>query len=217
MKIGIICAMEEEIRLLVAKMTNKQEKQIAGKPYYTGQLCQHDVVLTESGIGKVQAAIATTILLAVEKVDMIVNTGSAGGIGVAYHDVDVTAFDHLPGQLPDQPQIFETDPQLVKQIKQAAQAVGLHPHVGLIVSGDQFIASRAKIKDILQVYPDALAAEMESTAIGQVATQFKKPFVIIRAMSDVGDDEANVNFDEFVVTAGRKSAQMLLTFLHALN
>lgn len=230
MKIGIICAMEEEIQLLVEKMQDKQTKEIGGKPYYIGKLCQRDVVLTQSGIGKVQAAIATTVLIAVEHVDIIVNTGSAGGIGtglhigdvvisdgVAYHDVNVTAFDHLPGQLPDQPQIFKADKELVKKIKDAAEAVNLNPHVGLIVSGDQFIANKHKIADILNIYPQALASEMESAAVGQVATQFKKPFVIIRAMSDVGDDNASVNFDDFVVEAGRKSAQMLLTFLQSLN
>jgi hypothetical protein len=84
----------------------------------------------------------------------------------------------------------------------------------LIVSGDQFIASDDAKKRILSIYPDALAAEMEGAAIGQVATQFNTPFVVIRAMSDTADGDAGQSFDEFIVDAGKRSAQMLLS-LHS--
>ncbi|MFD1430711.1 5'-methylthioadenosine/adenosylhomocysteine nucleosidase [Lacticaseibacillus mingshuiensis] len=226
MKLGIICAMEEEIRTLVNQLTDRQETLVAGQRFYSGRLAGHEVALVESGIGKVQAALTAAVLLEVFKPDLLINTGSAGGIGeglaigdvviseaVAYHDVDATAFGYLPGQLPQQPQKFEADAAAVSAIVEAARDVALTTHVGLIVSGDQFIASKDAIAKILAIYPDALASEMEGAAIGQVAHQFGVPFVIIRAMSDVGDESASVNFDDFIIDAGKQSAQMLLAYL----
>ncbi|WP_258421178.1 5'-methylthioadenosine/S-adenosylhomocysteine nucleosidase, partial [Lacticaseibacillus rhamnosus] len=112
-KVGVICAMEEEIRTLLAKQTHQQETVIASQHYFEGQIDGVDVILVQSGIGKVQAAMTTALLLATFKPDVVVNTGSAGGIGsglaigdvvissgVAYHDADATAFGYLPGQLP---------------------------------------------------------------------------------------------------------------------
>lgn len=230
MKIGVICAMEEEIRTLLPKLANKEEKVFASQHYYHGQLDGVEVTLVESGIGKVQAGMTATVLLNEYHPDVLINTGSAGGIGtglaigdvvisdeVAYHDVDATAFGYLPGQLPQQPQRFKADPAVVAAIKAAAEATQLTTHVGLIVSGDQFIASKTAVQRILAIYPEALASEMEGAAIGQVATEFHTPFVVIRAMSDNGDSKASVNFDDFIIDAGKRSAAMLLSYLHQLN
>ncbi|KRM72523.1 5'-methylthioadenosine/adenosylhomocysteine nucleosidase [Lacticaseibacillus brantae] len=230
MKIGVICAMEEEIRELLAVQTEQTETVIGNQHYFSGKINGQDVTLVESGIGKVQAAMTTAVLLATFKPDTVINTGSAGGIGqglsigdvvistgVAYHDVNSTAFGYLPGQLPGQPQIFDADPTLVQQIAAAAESVDLTTHTGLIVTGDQFIAQTAEIERILTIYPQALASEMEGAAIGQVAKEFNTPFVVIRAMSDVGDESASVNFDDFIIDAGKQSAQMLLAFLGHLS
>lgn len=229
MTIGVVCAMEEEIRELLAVLDERQETVIAGQPYYSGKIEGVDVALVQCGIGKVQAGMNTAVLLERFKPDVVINTGSAGGIGdglkvgdvvissgVAYHDVNSTAFGYKPGQLPDQPQIFKADEEYVGKIQQAAAATNLTTHVGLIVTGDQFISSTPAIEKIKSIYPDALASEMEGGAIGQVATQFKTPFVVIRAMSDTGDENASVSFDEFIVEAGKRSAAMLLAFLKAL-
>jgi len=226
MKISVICAMEEEMRTLLAKLEDVTNHEVAGNTFYKGQLYGHEVTLVESGIGKVQAGMTTAILLAEEQPDVVINTGSAGGIGaglkvgdvvisnqVAYHDADATAFGYLLGQLPQQPQKFDADVNYVEKIAAAATAVDLPSKVGLIVTGDQFVASQDKIAQIKKIYPEALSCEMEGAAIGQVATQFKTPFVVIRAMSDVGDEDAGVTFDEFIIQAGQKSAAMLLNFL----
>ena len=229
MTIGVICAMEEELRALLAKLEDRQETVVADQTYYRGTITNIAVVLVESGIGKVQMGMTCAIMLEKFAPDVVINTGSAGGIGtglhvgdvvissaVAYHDADATAFGYALGQLPQQPQQFTADADLVKAIAAAAHTVDLQTKVGLIVSGDQFIASQAATERILSIYPDALAAEMEGAAIGQVATQFGVPFVVIRAMSDVGDDNAGQSFDEFIVDAGKRSAQMLLAYLHQL-
>ncbi|KRM87941.1 5'-methylthioadenosine/adenosylhomocysteine nucleosidase [Lacticaseibacillus thailandensis] len=229
MKIGVICAMEEEIRELLAVLEDQEEAVVASQHYYHGHIHGQEVTLVESGIGKVQAGMVAAILLDHYQPDVLINTGSAGGIGtglkvgdvvvstgVAYHDVDSTAFGYKPGQLPQQPQIFTADADFVAKITAAAQATNLTTHTGLIVSGDQFISSTPAIKRIKGIFPQALASEMEGAAVGQVATQFHTPFVVIRAMSDVGDENASVSFDEFIIDAGKRSAAMLLAFLAAL-
>ncbi|NVY95692.1 5'-methylthioadenosine/adenosylhomocysteine nucleosidase [Lactobacillus sp. DCY120] len=226
MKIGVIVAMAEEMGLLEESLLETQTTEIAGIKFISGHYHNHELVMAQSGIGKVQAALVTTLLCDQFTPDLIINTGSAGGIGsglrigdlvvarkVAYHDVDVTASGYKPGQLPQQPRYFDSDLQVVKQIMHASQAIKQPAHTGLIVSGDQFIADRQEIAAILVNFPEALAAEMEGAAVGQVASQFQIPFVVIRAMSDVGDENAAVSFDQFVVEAGRRSVQMLLNFM----
>lgn len=226
MKYGIICAMEEEIKTLVEKLADKQEQSIADMKYYTGTINGHEVVLVQSGIGKVQAAVNTAFLANNFHVDCIINSGSAGGIGdgmhvgdvvlstgTAYHDADSTAFGYKMGQMPGQPQIFEADAHLRTAVKKAAEENGLPVREGLIVTGDQFINSTAKIKQIKGIFPDALCSEMEGAAVGQVAHEFNTPYLVIRAMSDVGDEEASQSFDEFVIDAGKRSAKMILTLL----
>lgn len=226
MKYGIICAMEEEIKELRAQLTNANEENIANMIFYSGQINDHEVVLVRAGIGKVQAGVTTAFLIENFKVDAVINSGSAGGIGTglavgdlvlstgaAYHDASATVFGYKPGQLPQQPQIFEADQELLQAVSEAASQAGLQVKPGLIVTGDQFVSSQAKIAAIKEIYPQALCCEMEGAAVAQVAYQFDKPFLIVRAMSDVGDEDAGQSFDEFIIDAGKKSAQMILNLL----
>ncbi|MHC9536777.1 5'-methylthioadenosine/adenosylhomocysteine nucleosidase [Dellaglioa sp. BT-FLS60] len=224
---GILCAMEEEIISLRSHLENRTDKEIGGIAFYTGQINKNDVVLVRSGIGKVQAGMTTALLIAEFGVTAVINSGSAGGIGqglkigdvvlateVAYHDVDATAFGYEIGQLPQQPTKFLADTSLNAAIQKAAQDNDLVIKPGLIVSGDQFIASQKQTDVILNHFPDALCSEMESAAVGQAAYQFGVPFAIVRAMSDVADQEAGQTFDEFIIEAGQKSAQMILSLLN---
>ncbi|WP_125769619.1 5'-methylthioadenosine/adenosylhomocysteine nucleosidase [Companilactobacillus furfuricola] len=226
MRIGVIVPMEEEIKLFKESMDAFKATTVANVEFTEGTYGDHQVILAQSGIGKVQAGMTATILNEKFQPDFIVNTGSAGGIGeglkigdivisekLAYHDVDVTESGYKMGQLPGSPLYFEADPFYINQIEIAADKTHLNYHKGLIVSGDQFIDDKQKIATIKKAFPDALASEMEGAAVAQVCAQFKTPFVVIRSMSDVGDENASVNFDEFVVQAGQKSVQMLLNFL----
>lgn len=223
MRFGIICAMPEEIKELKAQLTNESTKKIGGKDYYFGQISGQDVVLVESGIGKVEAGITTEHLITDCGADVVINSGSAGGIGdglhvgdvvistaTAYHDVDATAFDYQYGQLPGKEPSFAASKKWGDALAKAGEQTGLTVKQGLIVSGDQFIASQDAIKQILAHFPDALSSEMEGAAVGQVATDHQVPYVVVRAMSDTGDEEAGVSFDEFIIEAGKRSAAMLL-------
>ncbi|WP_026049469.1 5'-methylthioadenosine/adenosylhomocysteine nucleosidase [Liquorilactobacillus vini] len=226
MKYGILCAMEEEIKDLRTNLHDLQKTVIGDVSFYQGTYAHKQVVLTRSGIGKVQAGMTTALLITEFKVDAVINSGSAGGIGAglqvgeivissqtAYHDVDATAFGYQIGQLPQQPARFVADPILQKSLQQAAEQAGLQAKIGLIVSGDQFVAGEAQTAVIKQNFPDALSCEMEGAAVAQVAYQFKKPFVIVRAMSDTADDQASQSFDDFIIDAGHRSAKMIMNFL----
>lgn len=230
MKIGIIGAMEEEIVTLESQLEEVEHFEDGGADFITGRYGIHDIVLVRSGIGKVLAAVTTTLLIDRYQVDYLINTGSAGGIGeglnigdivistqLAYHDVDVTAFDYAPGQMAGMPLYYPADDKLIALAKEASARVGLNAKTGLIVSGDQFVHSQEQIQRIQKMFKDVLANEMEGTAIAQVAYQFKVPFVVIRAMSDVGDENASVNFDDFIIEAGKKSAEMVLALLDELS
>ena len=228
MKIGIIGAMAEEVKLLTEILTDKEVFTEGGATFYHGYYHQHEIYLVQSGIGKVAASVTATLLVAKYQVEQLWNTGSAGGIGqglqigdiviadkLAYHDVDVTAFGYDYGQMAGGfPLYYETNQHLVQKVQQLP--TNLTFHVGLIVSGDQFVASAEQIQRIKTAFPEALANEMESTAIAQVAYQFKTPLLIVRAISDTADSHANVDFDQFIIDAGRKSAEMIQTLLNNL-
>lgn len=226
MKLGIICAMEEELRTLVENLDNASKITRHGYVFHTGSIGRHEVVLVQSGIGKVMSAMAVTLLVEVFSVEGIINTGSAGAVNhelkigdvvvadkLAYHDVDVTAFGYAFGQMAQQPLYFESSKYFVSELKKAIE----NPVVGLITSSDSFISSDGRIAEIKKHFPDVLAVEMEGASIAQAATALKKPFVIIRAMSDTASHDANVKFDEFIIEAGRKSAQILMNFLNNME
>ncbi|MDV8933149.1 MAG: 5'-methylthioadenosine/S-adenosylhomocysteine nucleosidase, partial [Carnobacterium sp.] len=134
MKIGIIGAMEEEVILLKSKMTDTKEWTEAKADFIEGTLDGIEVVLVRSGIGKVNAAITTTLLLAKQDIDLVINTGSAGGIGqglkigdvvvsseMAYHDVDATVFGYVIGQVPQMPARYVADTGIVEKVMEAAK------------------------------------------------------------------------------------------------
>lgn len=166
MKIGIIGAMEEEVTLLRDKIENRQTITIGGSEIYTGQLHGVDVALLKSGIGKVAAAMGATLLLERCQPDVIINTGSAGGLAstlkvgdivvsdeARYHDADVTAFGYEYGQLPGCPAGFKADEKLVAAAESCIKALDLNAVRGLIVSGDAFINGSVGLAKIRHNFP----------------------------------------------------------------
>lgn len=223
MRFGIICAMPEELKALHNQLTGEKDTEIGGKHYFSGKIGQANVVMVESGIGKVEAGITTEHLIVECGADVVINSGSAGGIGTglkvgdvvlstetAYHDADARAFGYVYGQLPGKPARFKASDKWVNALAKAGQKTGLNIKTGLIVSGDQFVSSSDAIAEIKKHFPEALAAEMEGAAVGQVATDHDVPYVVVRAMSDTADEDAGESFDKFIVDAGKRSAKMLL-------
>lgn len=222
MKIGIIGAMEEEVTLLRGKISNCQTITLGGSEIYTGQLNGTDVVLLKSGIGKVAAAMGAALLIERCQPDVIINTGSAGGLAASlkvgdivisdetrYHDADVTAFGYEFGQLPGCPAAFRADEKLITTAQSCISALNLHAVRGLIVSGDAFINGAEGLEKIRHHFPQAIAVEMEATAIAHVCHSFSIPFVVVRAISDVADQHSHVSFDEFLAVAAKQSTLMV--------
>lgn len=226
MKFGIIAAMPQELKVLVDYLQEPVETEVLGRTYYQGKLGQHEVVLVQSGIGKVMSAMSVAILVDRFAVDAIVNTGSAGAVAegisigdvvvadkLAYHDVDLTAFGYAYGQMSGQELYFPADQTLLEKVTAVLAEQEIDSHVGLIATGDSFIAGADKIAAIKGHFPQVLAVEMEGAAIAQAAVNLSKPFLVIRAMSDTAQGDANITFDEFIIQAGERSAKTLIAFL----
>ncbi|CNC75704.1 5'-methylthioadenosine/S-adenosylhomocysteine nucleosidase [Streptococcus agalactiae] len=229
MKIGIIAAMEEELKLLVENLEDKSQETVLSNVYYSGRYGEHELVLVQSGVGKVMSAMSVAILVESFKVDAIINTGSAGAVAtglnvgdvvvadtLVYHDVDLTAFGYDYGQMSMQPLYFHSDKTFVSTFEAVLSKEEMISKVGLIATGDSFIAGQEKIDVIKGHFPQVLAVEMEGAAIAQAAQATGKPFVVVRAMSDTAAHDANITFDEFIIEAGKRSAQVLMEFLKAL-
>ncbi len=231
MKAGIIGAMEPEVAILKAKLTQCETTEHAGFEFHQGKLNGTDVVIVQSGIGKVAAALATALLVDKYQPDYVVNTGSAGGfeqslkVGdivisseVRYHDVDVTAFGYEIGQLPANPAAYIPHPMLIDAAKSGiASLTDTQTLVGLITTGDTFMTKDEDIAKARANFPTMAAVEMEGAAIAQTCHQFKTPFVVIRSMSDIAGKESPTSFEAYLETASINSSKMVINMLDALQ
>ena len=228
--IAVVGAMEQEIELLRESMNNVKHVSFGKFSAYEGELAGKRMVLVLSGIGKVNAAVSTSWVIHQFAPDCVINTGSAGGLGkglkvgdvvigetVAHHDVDVTAFGYVWGQVPQLPAVFASDGNLIRQAEKAAQVFeGAAVTQGLIVSGDRFVHSSEGVAEIRSHFPEVKAVEMEAAAIAQTCHQLEVPFVIIRAVSDSADEKADISFEEFLKTAAVSSAKMVTEIVKSL-
>ncbi len=228
MRIGIIGAMNEEIIKLKNMMKIEAEENVAGFIYYVGEIENKKVVLVESGIGKVNSAVCTTLLLQKYNIEKIIFTGVAGAVGkelnigdivvsseLIEHDFDCTAFGMEPGVIPRmENSIFKGDKKLIDLATISSSFVIGEDKVriGRVVSGDQFIASKEKIDWLRETF-DAQCTEMEGASVAHVCYLFKIPFVIIRAISDKADGSAEMDFNEFVILAAENSKNVLVEML----
>jgi len=230
-RIGIIGAMEEEVVLLRELLTDLQETKTAGCEFYKGFLNGQEVVLLKSGIGKVNAAIGTTLMIQLYEPDCIINTGSAGGLHtdlnvgdvvisteVRHHDVDATIFGYEYGQVPQMPANYLPDQKLVEAAEKAGASVqNIQVAKGLIASGDSFMSDHERVEDIRRKFPALYAAEMEAAAIAQTCYQFDVPFVIIRSLSDIAGKDARLSYDQFLKTASKHSAELVQQIVEELK
>ncbi len=236
MKAGIIGAMEPEVAILKAKLTDAQSVEHAGYTFHQGQLDGSDVVIVQSGIGKVAAALATAVLIDRFHVDYVVNTGSAGGFDaqlkvgdivvsseVRYHDVDLTAFGYEVGQLPANPAAFIPHDALVlaakegiTQLSQAGEN-NIQAITGLITTGDTFMTKEEDVAKARANFPNMAAVEMEGAAIAQTCLQLRTPFVVIRSLSDIAGKESPHTFEEYLETAAVNSSQLVRNMLAQLK
>lgn len=225
--IGIIGAMEEEVEILKSSIENRETIQIAHVIFYKGNIEDKQVVLAQSGIGKVNAAITATLLINEFKPDLIINTGSAGSVDselnigdiiisnkVYYHDVNATAFGYKLGQVPSMPEFYETDKELIDLAKSSIEQLDLNGIVGEVATGDSFIGSIDQRKEVKSNFPTASVVEMEAGAIAQTCYQYNVPIIVTRAVSDLADKESDVTFEEFLKVACVNSSKIVKLLLN---
>ncbi len=227
---GIIGAMESEVNAIYAQMENKEIVEYNGIKFYKGSLYGKDVVVIQCGIGKVNAALCTQLLILKFGVDKVVNTGIAGATGTdlniydfvvstetVYHDFDTQFFGYKLGQVPGLPETFKADEKLVESVVSAFNNSKLSSEhkirTGLIASGDQFIAGGEKKNFIVSNF-HPLCVEMEGCAVAHACYKNNVPFVVVRCMSDCADDTVQVRYDE--AEASALSSTMLLSIIKSL-
>ena len=223
MNIGIIGAMKEEVEFLVRDMDFKRKDVKAKMEFNLGVIHNKNVVVVTSGIGKVNAAVCTQILIDDFNVDYVINVGIAGGtvdniypgdvvIGenLVQHDMDVSGFGEKLGQIPRLDTFdFKCDATLIQYAKESCKDIKGHNYfAGRIVSGDQFIADASKIKWLNSEF-ECLACEMEGASIAQVCYLNEIPFIVIRSISDNASNGAHMEYDKFKDIAVENSTNIL--------
>jgi len=223
-RIGIIGAMQEEVEKFRENMTVQEHRSVAGIAFYVGTFEGREAVVCQCGVGKVNAAMCTQILIDHFDVEKIIFTGVAGALDPTLdigdivistdciqHDMDVRPLGFARGMIPFMDQyIFIADGELVELALRAAQEVSEGKQViqGRILSGDQFVADLDTVSNLYLELGGA-CVEMEGAAVAQVCSLNAVPFVIIRSMSDRADKSADVNFREFVGIASEYSYRIV--------
>ncbi len=233
--IGIICAMQEELKEIKAGMEPDGELNYSGIDFFLGRLEGQEIVCAVCGVGKVFAAVCAQTMILKFHPSAIINVGVAGSLsdslGVAdiviarqlvQHDMDVTALGVPKGQiLGSDIQYISTTEEIRDQLLSSIMMLNsegafgdreIKALQGTIASGDQFISSKAKKQLIVEEFK-AIACEMEGAAIAQVCYVNRLPFCVLRAISDSADDSAKMDYPAFVELAASNSAKVIRHFL----
>lgn len=223
--IGIIFAMQEELIELKKYLHINNEKKIYDLIFYEATLNNQNIILTESGIGKTNAARTTQILIDYYKPEAIFNIGVAGGIAknlkvgdiiistsLVQHDFDITAFNHPKGYIPNIGNNIPIDNNLLNTTKTILDTNNISYKEGLIASGDIFCTKESMATKINTQF-NALCVEMEGASIAQTAYLSKTPCLVIRSISDCPGNNNKVAYEEFLETSSNKVAQIMYAIL----
>ena len=220
-RIGVIFAMSEELDEFLKLVTLKQQYEIFDLVFYECSLGEKEMILVESGVGKVNAARSCQILIDNMEVDAIFNVGVAGGVNpsvqvldvvigerLVQHDFDVTAFGRPKGYIPNIGDVYiASDPYLVKMAEEAKTDFPVHK--GVIASGDIFCTEEWMSKKIASKF-QALCVEMEGASIAQVCFLSHVPFLVIRSISDSPNSKDNkMTYEEFLQDSSKRVAGYL--------
>lgn len=228
-KIGIIFAMNKELQELLKYLEIKNEYLIFDLKFYEGTINDIECVLVESGVGKVNAARCTQILIDNMKVEYIFNIGVAGGISdklnvcnivigkrLVQHDFDITAFNHQKGYIPNVGVFIESDEYLVNLATSCIDTSDYNILTGTIASGDIFCTEKWMSEKINKKF-DALCVEMEGASIAQVCYLSHIPFLIIRSISDTPNNNNVITYEKFLEKSSQNVALFLMKILNKLN
>lgn len=230
MKIAILSAMEEEITPILAHYSKHplSYEDIGGNRYYLVQAEGHQLILAYSKIGKVHSALSASVMILHFGAESLIFSGVAGGLHpklkvgdlilareLCQYDVDITAFGHPLGFIPQSSVYIQADSKLNALAKEVAKEKEIPLHEGIIASGDSFVASEEKKQWIIQNFK-ADAVEMEGASVANVCALLKIPFCILRSISDSADGSAEISFDEFLQSSAKRSADFVSAMLQRI-
>jgi adenosylhomocysteine/aminodeoxyfutalosine nucleosidase len=228
-KLAIMGAMEEEITPLLKHFTNVTKNEFANNTYYEAKLGDLDVVIAYSKIGKVFSTLTATTMIEKFGCDTLLFSGVAGGINpklkigdlivankLSQHDLDITAFGHPHGFVPGGDVYVQTSQELKDIAMDVAKENDINIIEGIIATGDQFVADE-KRKEFIEKTFDADALEMEGASVAVVCDALDVPCLILRAISDTADMDAGFNFDEFLESSAKRSANLLIKIVNRLK
>lgn len=226
-KIGIVVAMKVEKIAIEEKMINKENKTIQNLPFVIGKIGSVECILVQCGVGKVNAARTTQILIDNFKINLVINTGVGGSINpdlkigdvivankVYQHDFDITAFDHKKGYVPEVGDYIECDKNLLNifyNIINQIEDEEFKTKIGIIASGDQFYTELERMNEIRSLF-NADILDMECGAIAQVAYLDNIPFIGIRSVSDGMEEDKISTYKENVELASEISSKIIEKF-----
>lgn len=223
--IGIICAMELELEGILGSMQIEDKTEFSGITYVRGKLGRSELVVAQCGVGKVNSAICTQIMIDRFSLEAIINSGVAGAVSkdvtvgdvviatyAVQHDYDTTAIGEEKGLVDCSGELLvriPMDEDLSKRLFDTARTVGgCNVFRGIIATGDRFVSDSDERLSIGEEF-SALACEMEGGAMAQVCRRAKLPCAIIRSISDDIGHNTAVSFDEFKVAAAKKTVDIL--------
>ena len=227
-KIGIVVAMQEELEAVQQVLKNVEIKEIRKTRFTIGELENCKCIVVHCGVGKVNAARATQMLIDNFNIEYIMNVGVAGSINddldigdvligkhTVQHDFDITAFRHSKGYIPGIGDNIKCDSQLVSRMLESIKNIeekSYNIKLGIVATGDIFVTDVA-MKDKIRAKFDADVVDMECGAIAQVAYLNEMPFVVIRSISDSPNGKNEKTFEENLPFACKRFAGILKGFL----
>ena len=229
-KIGVIFAMKEELDEVLKQVDIKNEFNFFGLDFYSVVFKDTECILVECGVGKVNAARTTQIMIDVMKVDYIINVGVAGGVSnslnvcdivigekLVQHDFDITAFDHAKGYIPNVGVYLNSDEYLLRIAEKEKESFNeANFHKGVIASGDIFCTSEKMSKKINEKF-NALCVDMEGASIAQVAYLSGVPFLVVRSISDIPNNNNKITYEEFLEESSKMVAKFLLSMIEKIS
>jgi adenosylhomocysteine/aminodeoxyfutalosine nucleosidase len=229
LKLAIMGAMPEEIAPILEKIGTYQTTEYAGNRYYEATYNGVDLVIAYSKIGKVFSTLTAATMIEHFGAEKLLFSGVAGAISndlkvgdlivatkLSQHDLDITAFGHPFGYVPEGKVFVETDKELLAISKTVASEMGLHVKEGIIATGDQFVANEER-KNWIGTTFGADALEMEGGSVAVVCDALHVPFFILRAISDGADMDASFSFDAFLESSAKISAEFVMKMVEKLG
>ena len=226
MIIGIIAAMEPEIQFTISALEDKKEHLISNITFYEGTIGNHKVIVSLSGIGKVNSAINTTLLINNFKPDVIINSGIAGGSKelstfdfviadkLTYSDFDCQVFNYEFGQVPQMPLYYFSDSNLKEKLEAYLTSKNISFKNSIVLTADSFRLSANEIKNNVST---SFATEMEGTSIAQTCYKLNTPFLSFRIISDILDSENHIEeYNEFEKKSAQLSSEVIVNFIQTL-